>query len=124
MGEYVDVFTAQGFDKMEDLEFITNEILKDVGVNKIAHRLKILRDLHLFQEEKHREELEQKMLREEYVFDQEDLILFHPDECENKMDYYCKYVHRILNNYPNLDYVCGAFGLPQMLAALIKRLNE
>eukprot|EP01083_Nonionella_stella_P203359 742087_1 len=51
-GEYYEAFIKQGLDSMDvmDPQYITHEVLQDIGVQKIGHRIKILKAIRNFSE--------------------------------------------------------------------------
>ena len=49
-GEYYDMFINAGFESMDEMDpsLVTHEVLKEVGVDKIGHRVKILKAIDQF----------------------------------------------------------------------------
>ena len=43
LGEYVDLFVENGLDDLEVVKDLTMDILRDIGVDKIGHRMKIIK---------------------------------------------------------------------------------
>ena len=49
--EYYDMFINAGFDSMDEMDpqLVTHDVLKEVGIDKIGHRVKILKAIDQFQ---------------------------------------------------------------------------
>ena len=43
---YYDTFIEHGFDDMRFLKDVTNEDLKEIGIDKLGHRKRLLKCLH------------------------------------------------------------------------------
>ena len=49
--QYLDLFESQGFDELEMLSDLTDVLLKELGINKMGHRMKILKAINELHEQ-------------------------------------------------------------------------
>ena len=49
--EYYDVFVEQGIDTLKVVQLMTKEELIEMGINKVGHRMQILKEIQLLQQQ-------------------------------------------------------------------------
>eukprot|EP01083_Nonionella_stella_P008911 25806_1 len=50
--QYLDAFVSNGFELLSDIQEIDNETLKEVGISKLGHQKRLMREIAKLQQKK------------------------------------------------------------------------